>query len=61
MQVESKYRTRNWSEYNKALIQRGSINVWMDENAIKKWFSTYHTCLAGRPISHMIIEQFVVT
>jgi len=49
MQDEPTYRIRNWSEYNKALIQRGSINVWMDEESIKKWFSTYHTCQAGRP------------
>ncbi len=52
MQDESKYRIRNWSEYNKALIQRGSINVWMDEESIKKWISTHHTCQAGRPATY---------
>lgn len=49
MQTEPTYRIRNWSDYNKALIQRGSISFWIDENAIKKWFSSYHTCKAGRP------------
>ena len=49
MQTDMIYRIRNWSEYNKALIQRGSITVWIDENSIKKWFSTHHTCMAGRP------------
>lgn len=52
MQTELKYRIRNWAEYNTALIQRGSITVWMDENAIKKWFSTSHTCKAGRPATY---------
>ena len=52
MQTELKYRIRNWAEYNRALIQRGSITVWMEENAIKKWFSTNHTCQAGRPATY---------
>lgn len=52
MQTEPTYRIRNWAEYNKALIQRGSITVWMDEKAIKNWFSTYHTCRAGRPATY---------
>lgn len=49
MQTEMKYKIRNWSEYNKALIQRGSINVWVEEESLKKWYSSSHTCLAGRP------------
>ena len=52
MQTELKYRIRNWAEYNRALIQRGSITVWMDENTIKKWISTSHTCQAGRPVTY---------
>jgi hypothetical protein len=49
MQTEKKYKIRNWSQYNKSLIQRGSITIWVEQNALKKWFSTAHTCLAGRP------------
>jgi len=49
MQSELKYRIRNWPEYNRALIQRGSIIVWMEEKALKMWFSSSHTCKAGRP------------
>ncbi|KAF3362255.1 hypothetical protein PHSC3_001192 [Chlamydiales bacterium STE3] len=48
MQIEPTYRIRNCYEYNRALIQRGSITIWMDEKAIKNWFSPYHTCRAGR-------------
>ena len=43
------YKIRNWSEYNKALIQRGSINIWIEEESLKKWYSSSHTCSAGRP------------
>lgn len=49
MQTEMTYKIRNWSDYNRALIQRGSINLWLDEESLKKWFSTFHTCKAGRP------------
>ena len=31
------YRLKNWSAYNKALIERGSICVWLDEDVIAAW------------------------
>ncbi len=49
---ESTYRIRNWSEYNKALIKRGSITVWIEEKTIKNWISSHHTCRAGRPAKY---------
>ncbi len=36
--TKAKYRLRNWSEYNKSLINRGSINLWIDEDLEKDWF-----------------------
>ena len=27
-----RYRTTNWSEYNQALTQRGSLTLWIDPN-----------------------------
>lgn len=36
-QTKTKYRIRNWPEYNKALVQRGSITLWFCEESIKKW------------------------
>ena len=35
MQTEMTYKIRNWSDYNRALIQRGSINIWMEEESLK--------------------------
>lgn len=32
------YRVRNWKEYNKALINRGSITLWIDEKNIHRWY-----------------------
>ncbi len=32
-----RYKTTNWKQYNKALINRGSLAFWIDEEAIAKW------------------------
>jgi hypothetical protein len=32
-----KYRVRNWPEYNRALISRGSLTLWIDEQAVSAW------------------------
>ena len=31
------YRVQNWSEYDKALVERGSITVWMSADFEKSW------------------------
>lgn len=43
------YRIRNWSDYNKSLIQRGSLTFWVEEDSLKKWQSNDSTGKAGRP------------
>lgn len=35
---ENRYRVRNWSEYNKALKERGSLTIWFSEEAIQAWY-----------------------
>lgn len=43
------YRVRNWKEYNKALIQRGSITLWFSEEMIPYWHSKKVQKGRGRP------------
>jgi IS5 family transposase len=31
------YHVRNWSEYDQALVNRGSITIWICEDALKRW------------------------
>jgi IS5 family transposase len=31
------YRIRNWREYNRALIRRGSLTVWVDQESLDAW------------------------
>lgn len=35
--AKNAYRVRNWSNYNKSLIQRGSLTFWFSEEVIKSW------------------------
>ena len=34
------YRVKNWSEYDQALVQRGSITFWMSDDFEKTWMHT---------------------
>jgi len=57
------YKIRNWSQYNKALIQRGNINVWISDDAAKSWYSEEKTGKKGRPAhysDHLILTALVV-
>jgi hypothetical protein len=37
MSKKQTYRIRNWHDYNKALVKRGSLTLWFDEKSLKKW------------------------
>jgi IS5 family transposase len=34
---KTKYRVSNWAEYDRALVQRGSITLWISEDAVASW------------------------
>ena len=34
------YRVKNWPEYDKALVRRGSITFWMSDDFAKTWMHT---------------------
>jgi len=38
--VKSKtmYRVKNWSSYNRALVARGSLTVWLDDSFWRQWY-----------------------
>ena len=40
------YRLRNWPDYNQALVKRGSLTFWFEEETIKAWINQEET---GRP------------
>jgi hypothetical protein len=44
-------RISNWKEYNQALVNRGSLTVWIDDGAIKNWLHQGHHGGRGRDFS----------
>ena len=43
------YRVRNWNQYNTALIRRGSLTLWFDEEASAAWQNEERTGQRGAP------------
>ena len=49
MSKKQKYRVSNWSEYNKSLVNRGSLTVWFDAESIAAWHNVELSGQRGRP------------
>lgn len=37
--AKKKYRIRNWSEYNRELINRGNVFLYLEEGKVDNWYS----------------------
>lgn len=46
------YQVRNWSQYNKALVNRGNITLWFDEEVINQWEHANKGFKVGRPFNY---------
>lgn len=55
---KKQYRIRNWSEYNAALVNRGSLTLWVDEAAIAAW---HHHGQSGRPGKPRTYSDLAIT
>ncbi|UJB68738.1 IS5 family transposase [Acaryochloris sp. 'Moss Beach'] len=47
--MKQQYRVRNWSEYNLALRQRGSLTFWVSEASTEHWLNTKPSEQLGAP------------
>jgi hypothetical protein len=45
---KQRYRVTNWSEYNAALRQRGSLTVWFSDEALAAWRAEPRTTRGGQ-------------
>jgi len=34
---KTRYRVTNWPEYDKGLVDRGSLTIWLSPDALKSW------------------------
>lgn len=46
------YRICNWPEYNAALVRRGSLTFWFDEQVVKSWHPQEKPGRRGRPVTY---------
>jgi hypothetical protein len=49
----------NWPQYNKSLINRGSLAFWVDAEAMSNWFHHDHHGRRGR--SQLYTDQTIST
>jgi transposase len=47
---KARYRVTNWSEYDAALVRRGSLTVWLTEDAVEAWHAPATGERGGQPI-----------
>jgi DDE family transposase len=53
----AKYRVTNWPDYDAALVRRGSLTVWLTEEAIAGWHAPVTGKRGGQPVySDLAIE-----
>ena len=44
MKAKSQYRVSNWKEYDKALVNRGKVTLWIDEDISNLWYDNCTDC-----------------
>ena len=51
---KTKYRVRNWKEYDQALVSRGDLTIWFNEDAVAAW-EPEPSGARGRPRSYSML------
>jgi IS5 family transposase len=59
MGQRTKYRVQNWKDYNRSLVQRGSLTVWFSEDSIEQWLAKKGKGRRGRP--HIYSDDAILT
>jgi hypothetical protein len=53
MSKKHRYKIRNWNAYNRALINRGSLTLWIDEEAAHtQWGNHEKNGRRGRDLTY---------
>jgi hypothetical protein len=48
MKQKANYKVSNWKDYNRSLINRGNLSVWISDEAIVDWNATISNGRKGR-------------
>lgn len=49
---KARYRVRNWKEYNRALTQRASLTLWIEDDTLQHWCGNTRAGLVGAPTTY---------
>ena len=49
---QTSYKVTNWSDYNRALINRGSLTIWFSAEVLKVWMEVAQTGGKGHPYTY---------
>ncbi|SLZ39197.1 IS903D transposase [Klebsiella variicola] len=49
--AKKKFKITNWPIYNKALINRGSLTFWLDDEAIQALYESEQRLYPGKDLS----------
>jgi len=52
MKQKLSYRIKNWSIYNRSLINRGNLTLWFSDDVVQSWYSTLQTKKRGRRFTY---------
>ena len=52
----AKYQVMNWADYNAALIRRGSLTVWVTDEAIAGW----HVPATGKRGGQLVYSDLAI-
>jgi hypothetical protein len=59
--VKETYRTRNWEQYNTALVSRGNITIYFTKEAIANWYAEGEAQRGGQYLySDLCIESMLM-
>src|SRR6202051_5207245 len=54
---KAKYKVTNWPDYDAALVRRGSLTMWVTEEAIAAWHAPATGKRGGQPVySDLAVE-----
>jgi hypothetical protein len=57
---KARYEVRNWRQYEAGLRQRGSLTLWITEEAIAAWRAVPRTTPGGQALSSDVAIETVL-
>ncbi|MCA3643354.1 MAG: transposase [Methylobacterium sp.] len=58
---KARHRVRNWAAYDRGLVGRGDVRVWLSDGAIAGWRAACRTTPGGqRRFSNLAIETTLI-